>query len=88
MDKEQRELELKKIGIERAKVLEGQIRSLILIIIALGGGLGTLVVNFDKYQNKDIVITLIGLGVFIFAFILWTAVDLWFELEEIKKRWK
>ena len=87
MDKE-KELELKKLEVERAKVLEGQIRSLILIIIALGGGLGTLVVNFTKYQNKDIVITLIGLGVFIFAFILWTAVDLWFELEEIKKRWK
>ena len=82
-----KDLELKKIEIEKAKVIEGQIRGLILMIIALGGGLSTLVVNFSKYSNPELIITLIGIGSFIFAFILWTAVDLWFKLEDIKKRW-
>ncbi len=88
MDKEQKEIELKKLEIERAKVLEGQIRGLILLIIALGGGLATLFVYFDRYTNKELIITMIGIGTFVLAFILWIAVDLWFKLERIKKRWK
>ncbi len=86
MGKDQKDIELKKLEIEKAKVVEGQIRGLILLIIALGGGLATLVVNFTKYDNPNLIITLIGIGTLIFAFILWIAVDLWFKLEEMKKR--
>ena len=87
MDKEQKEIEIKKLNTEKAKVLEGQIRSLVLILLALGGGIGTLIVNFSKYENPELILSLIVIGVFVLAFVLWIAVDLWFRLEEIKKRW-
>lgn len=87
MDKKQEKIELRKLELEKAKVIEGQIRTLILVILGLGGGIGTLIVSFDKYSNPDLILAIIGLGTFIEAFILYISVKLWFELEEIKKRW-
>jgi len=87
LDKEQKEIELKKLDIEKAKVLEGQIRDLILVILALGGGIGTLIVSFNAYDNKHLILSIIVLGSFVLAFVLWIAVDIWIQLERIKKRW-
>ncbi|WP_457628708.1 hypothetical protein [Persephonella sp.] len=80
-------LTLKSIYVEKAKVLEGQIRSLVLLIIAIGGGVGTLIVNFSNYHSREIVLSLVMLGIFLLGFVVFIAVQLWISLEDIKKRW-
>ncbi len=87
MDKKQEKIELRKLELEKAKVIEGQIRTLILVILGLGGGIGTLIVSFDKYSNSELILSLIVLGIFVIAFVGWLAINLWFDLEDIKKRW-
>ncbi len=85
MEKKTEDVEFKKLNIEKAKVLEGQIRSLILLILGLGGGIGTLIVNFENYQM--LIISLISIGLFLLAFIIVGTLVIWIELEQLKKRW-
>ncbi len=69
MDKEQRELELKKLEIEKAKILESYFRTLAIIVLTIGAGIGTLIqVIYPEVFTKKLL--LIGLLVvfFIFAF--------------------
>ena len=54
MDKEQKDIELRKLEIEKAKVLEGILRTLFFVLVADIGGTLTLILNFHKY-NKNIV---------------------------------
>ena len=63
MDKDQKEIELKKLEIEKAKVLEGILRTLFFVLVADLGGTLTLILNFQKY-NSNIAFILIGLGTF------------------------
>ncbi|RUM48355.1 MAG: hypothetical protein DSY47_05595 [Hydrogenothermus sp.] len=86
MDEKQLKIEKKKLLIEQAKVIEGQRRTLVLVIIALGGAISTLILNFNSYQNKDLVLTFIGLSLFLLALVSFISIKLWFELEQIKKR--
>ena len=87
MEKKTEDVELKKLNIEKAKVLEGQIRSLILLILGLGGGIGTLIVNFENYQHKMLIISLISIGLLLLTFIIIGTLVIWIELEQLKKRW-
>jgi len=41
MDREQKELELKKLEIEKLKIKEGFIRTLAIILLTIGAGIGT-----------------------------------------------
>ena len=43
MDKQQIEIENKKLKLEKAKILEGLIRTLIIAILTIGAGEGTLI---------------------------------------------
>ncbi len=43
MDKEQKELELKKVEIEKLKIKEGLFRTLVLIVLTVSAGLGTVI---------------------------------------------
>jgi len=60
MDKEQKELELKKIEIEKLKIKEGLFRTLVIIILTAGAGAGTL--HFKVFGDK--------FNVFIYGFLL------------------
>ena len=68
MDKEQREFELKKIEIEKSKILEGILRSLIISLLTIGAGEGTLIfklltttdeIAITTYKMLLIVLTII-----------------------------
>lgn len=85
MDKEQKELELKKLGVERAKVLEGILRTLFFVLVADIGGTLTLLLNFHKY-NPAIAITLIGLGIFSSLGFVFSIGIIAFEIKEIKDK--
>jgi len=88
MDEKQLKIEKKKLLIKQAKVIEGQIRDLILLIIAIGGGVGALIVNFSSYEPKSFVISLVSIGNFILFFLIWHTFNLWFELEKLKSKMK
>ncbi len=45
MDKNQKELELKKLEIEKLKIKEGLFRSLIIVVLTIGAGIGTVLYN-------------------------------------------
>ena len=85
MDKEQKELELKKLEIERAKVLEGILRTLFFVLVADIGGTLTLILNINKY-NLPIAITLIGLGIFAGLGFIFSIGIILAELKHINKR--
>lgn len=89
-DIEQQKLEVEKVkvSIERGKIIEGQIITVDILIVALIGGISTLIVNFDSYQNSDVILVLVIIGAFINSFLLFIAADLWLELERSKERWK
>jgi len=78
MDREQREIELKKIELEKAKVIEGHLRTLALVILTLGAGAGTLIqfIYPDTEMKRFLlVIVLTLLVVFTPVFIF-----LWFKV--------
>jgi len=62
MDKEQKDIELKKLKIEKAKVFEGILRTLFFVLVADIGGTLTLILNYQKY-NTTVLIVLVGLGI-------------------------
>jgi len=57
MDKEQREFELKKIEIEKSKILEGILRSLIISLLTIGAGEGTLIFKLLTTTNEIAIAT-------------------------------
>lgn len=89
MDKEQREFELKKLEIERAKVLEGILRTLVFSILTFGAGAGT--VLYRLYNSKDvniILLSILSIFIIVFSFI---ALGVYLEIKKILrevKRWK
>jgi len=60
MDKEQKELELKKLEIEKLKIRESFIRTLSIILLTIGAGIGTIlnIINIPKSWYITIVIML------------------------------
>lgn len=82
------EIEKIKVSIERGKIIEGQIRTLVIVLIAVVGGVSGMVLNIDKYSSKEFVIAISVLGLFFTGLITYITLDLWFELEDLKKKWK
>ncbi len=82
MEKNDKEIEFKKIEIERAKVLEGILRTLFFVLVADAGGTLTLILNLQKY-NPKIVLILIGLGVFIGFGLIFSIIMIAFKLKKI-----
>ncbi len=89
MDKEQKEIELKKLAIERAKVLEGILRTLVFGILTLGAGAGTII--YTLYNTKEVnlfLLSLLSTFIIVFSFLaLWVYLDIKKTLKEVKK-WK
>ena len=52
MDKEQKELEIKKLKIEKLKALEGIIRTVVIAILTIGAGIGTLIFQILVEKEK------------------------------------
>lgn len=77
MDEYQREIELKKIEIEKLKVREGLFRTLVIIILTASAGAGTLTFKIfgDKFDNWLYIFLLFVIGlVSIFALGLWLSI--------------
>lgn len=89
-DIEQQKLEVEKVkvSIERGKIIEGQIRTLVIVLVAVIGGVVGMILSFDSYPFKSVVTTLISLGIFFSGLLIYLTLDLWFELERLKERWK
>lgn len=81
MDKDQKEIELKKLEIEKLKIKESLFRTLILIVLTAGAGIGAVIyqIKFDffmKYMDLFNFIFVIFLGgltftISIVAYFLW-----------------
>ena len=84
MDKEQKELELKKIEIEKLKIKEGLFRTLVLIVLTVGAGLGAVIYKtklglIKQYQVIIdtvfiIVLTISLIFIVIITFYIWTTI--------------
>ncbi len=89
MDKYQKGLEIRKLEIERAKVLEGILRTLVFSVLTLGAGAGT--VLYRLYNSKELdSILLTILSTFIFVFII-LAISIYLQIRRILKKvekWK
>ena len=84
MDKEQKELEFKKIEIEKLKIKEGLFRTIVLIILTAGAGFGT--VLYKQYSLKTVnnfALVILGTVLIVFFFI---AIVLWFDIKTKIKR--
>lgn len=91
MDKDQKEIELKKLEIEKLKIKESLFRTLILIVLTAGAGLGTVFYQIKleilkPYINMiniiiSILLGIIFLSVSIVSFFLWRNIKK--KLEEI-----
>jgi len=89
MNKEEKELELKKLEIEKAKVLEGVLRSIVLIILTLGAGAGTVLYRLYHLKEIDSLILAI-LSTFVIVFTI-LAISIYLKIKQILKRidlWK
>lgn len=82
MKKNKEDIEERKLNVEKAKVLEGLVRGLILILIADLGGTLTLIFNFDRY-NEKLAIVFIVLGLFVALGVIFAIVSLIFRIKEI-----
>ncbi|NPA12997.1 MAG: hypothetical protein GXO45_03305 [Aquificae bacterium] len=84
MAKEQSEIELKKIEVEKAKVLEGILRTLVISILTLGAGIGG--VLYKLYPSKTLEeIILILLSTFFIVFVI-LAVSVYFQIRKLLKK--
>jgi len=84
MDKDQKELEFKKLEIEKLKIKEGLFRTIILIILTSGAGFGTVLYkqySFTTINNFALVI----LGTVLVVFFL-IAIGLWIDIKNKLKR--
>lgn len=83
--KDNKELEIKKLEIEKAKVLEGILRTLFFVLVADAGGVLTLIINFQKY-NTVINLILIGLGLFVGLGLIFSIIIVAFEIKKSMER--
>ncbi|ACN98702.1 hypothetical protein SULAZ_0852 [Sulfurihydrogenibium azorense Az-Fu1] len=82
MEKE-KELELKKLEIEKAKVYEGILRTLVFTILTLGAGIGT--VLYRLYSSKELDSLIISiLSTFVIVFSI-TALWIYLRIHKILK---
>ncbi len=80
MDKELKELELKKIEIEKLKIKEGLFRTIVLIILTVGAGFGTVLYKtYEKEIINKLSLILLGTALLVFFFI---SLSLWFSIRK------
>ena len=80
MDKEQKELELKKLEIEKAKVLEGLLRTITIMLLTIGAGIGTLIQNL--YSDKNLKSFLLVFLATVFIVYSLVFIFVWIRLEK------
>ena len=69
MDKDQKEIELKKLEVEKAKIIESYFRTLAIIVLTTGAGIGTLIqVIYPDILTKKLLLIVLLTMFFIFAF--------------------
>ena len=84
MDKNQKEIELKKLKIEKLKIQEGLFRTLIIIILTASAGLGTLHFKvFGSKFNKELYGFLLFVIIVVSIFALWIWLSIRKKLKEI-----
>lgn len=84
MDKEQKELELKKIELEKLKIKEGLFRTLVLIVLTVGAGLGAVIYKTKlelvrQYQTIIdavfiVILTILLIFIAIITFYIWATI--------------
>ena len=82
MKKNKEDIEEKKLNVEKAKVLEGILRTLLLVLIANTGGVVTLLINFNQYERNLSTIFLI-LGTFIEFWLIIAVVIILFYIKKL-----
>ena len=85
MDKEQKELEIKKLELEKAKVLEGLLRTIAIMLLTMGAGIGTLMQKLYPNEIKKFLLVIL-ISLFIAFTILF--IFIWIRLEKIIKELK
>ena len=85
MDKEQKELEIKKLELEKAKVLEGLLRTIAIMLLTMGAGIGTLMQKLYPDEIKKFLLVIL-ISLFIAFTILF--IFIWIRLEKIIKELK
>ena len=89
MDKEQKELELKKLEIEKLEVRADILRTVIIALLAIGTGIGT--VLYRKYKVRlidDLFLSvLLTLGILFIGITLYQWIKITTKLKELDK-WK
>ena len=85
MDKEQKELEIKKLELEKAKVLEGLLRTIAIMLLTIGAGIGTLMQKLYPDEIKKFLLVIL-ISLFIAFTILF--IFIWIRLEKIIKELK
>ncbi len=84
MEKEQKEIELKKLEIERLKIKEGLFRTLVIALLTVGAGFGT--VLYKQYSLKTVNnFALVILGTVLIVFFI-IAIGLWIDIRNKIKR--
>ncbi len=89
MEKDQKEIELKKLEIEKLKIKEGLFRSLIVIILTVGAGFGAVLYKirseiFAQYINLINIALIIFFGVLILSL----SIISYFVWRDIRKKLK
>ena len=84
MDKEQKEIELKKLEIEKLKLLESYFKTLAFIILTIGAGLGTLLRLL--YPNIFTIKFLLVILLTVFIVFVIPFVMVWIKLQKYLKR--
>ena len=84
MDKEQKELELKKLELEKLKIKEGLFRTLVLIVLTVGAGLGAVIYKTKlelvrQYQTIIdavfiVILTILLIFIAIITFYIWATI--------------
>ncbi len=89
MDKEQKEIELKKLEVEKLKVRADILRTVIIALLAIGTGIGT--VLYRKYKVEFIddlfLAVLLTLGILFIGITLYQWIKITTKLKELDK-WK
>ncbi len=87
MDKEQKEIELKKLEVEKLKVRADILRTVIIALLAIGTGIGT--VLYRKYKVRFIddlfLIVLLTLGILFIGITLYQWIKITIKLKELDK---
>lgn len=84
MEKESKEVELKKIEIELG-LLKDILKALLFVLVADIGGTITIILNFNKY-NPDLATGIVWLGIFTISGLLYALIIILFEIINLRAK--